>query len=239
LSKYKILLFDLDDTLIDNLENVRHAFKKMLEYMGEEYTEDKLDTWFNVDRDFWLDRNMGLVTVPEEYRFPQELMIKWVRSQRYIRYYNGNISLEKAFEINDLYLASLHDGIVMIEGAYETIEYLSKKYDIVIATNGPASLAISKLKKIDCLKFVKEVLAAEMLGYNKPAKEFFLKLQDHLNFYDTDKYLLIGDSLSSDIEGSAKVGIDSCWLDRGDEELTDKYKPTYIIHKLTELKKML
>ena len=29
MKKYDYILFDLDDTLIDNLENVRHAYKKM------------------------------------------------------------------------------------------------------------------------------------------------------------------------------------------------------------------
>ena len=31
--QYELIIFDLDDTLIDNLENVRYAYKKMIEYM--------------------------------------------------------------------------------------------------------------------------------------------------------------------------------------------------------------
>ena len=39
MNKYEVILFDLDDTLIDNLENVRHAYTKMVESVGEHYTE--------------------------------------------------------------------------------------------------------------------------------------------------------------------------------------------------------
>lgn len=239
MKQYKYLLFDLDDTLIDNLENVKHAFKKMLEYMGEEYSEEKMIHWFNVDRDFWYERRCGGIVVPDEYMFPQELMIKWVRAQRYIIYFDHKISLEKAFEINEVYLRGLHEVVIPIEGAYETLEYLSGKYDIVIATNGPASPAISKMEKIDCLKFVKEVLAAETLGYNKPAKGFFDNLQKRLGLYNFGECLFIGNSLNSDVEGAMGVEMDSCWFDRDEEELTDEHKPTYIIKKLIELKNLL
>ena len=40
MNKYKILIFDLDDTLIDNLENVKYAFKIMIKSKNEEYNEE-------------------------------------------------------------------------------------------------------------------------------------------------------------------------------------------------------
>ena len=40
MKKYEIILLDLDDTLIDNLENVRYAYRKMVEFMDEKYTEE-------------------------------------------------------------------------------------------------------------------------------------------------------------------------------------------------------
>lgn len=35
---YSDIIFDLDDTLIDNSENIRQGFKIVLEFVGEEYT---------------------------------------------------------------------------------------------------------------------------------------------------------------------------------------------------------
>ena len=55
MNKYEVLLFDLDDTLIDNLENVRHAYTKMVESVGEDYTEEGFKKWYDLDKKFWID----------------------------------------------------------------------------------------------------------------------------------------------------------------------------------------
>ena len=39
MNKYKILVFNLDDTLIDNFENIKYAFKIMAK--NEQYKEKK------------------------------------------------------------------------------------------------------------------------------------------------------------------------------------------------------
>ena len=41
MKKYKIIIFDLDDTLIDNTENIRHAYAKMMQSGGEPRSEDR------------------------------------------------------------------------------------------------------------------------------------------------------------------------------------------------------
>lgn len=38
---YTTIIFDLDDTLTDNYENVKYAFKSVMNYKNEEYTEEK------------------------------------------------------------------------------------------------------------------------------------------------------------------------------------------------------
>lgn len=43
---YKILLFDLDDTLIDNRANVRAAFDAMLRANNQLFSEDNFDRWY-------------------------------------------------------------------------------------------------------------------------------------------------------------------------------------------------
>ncbi len=239
MKKYEILLFDLDDTLIDNLENVKHAFKVMLEYMNDTYTEDKFNRWYDLDKQFWIDRQNGKIIVPDEYKEPVETKTRWVRSQRYILYFNNEISLEKAMEINDLYLNALNEIVLPIEGVKETLEYLSSKYKIFIATNGPSVATASKVAKIDCSNYISHILAADMFGHMKPSIEFFRGVKDFTGEHDENKYLVIGDSLKSDVEGATNAKMDSCWFNRGEEELDGRYNPTMIIDDLRQLKEML
>ena len=128
MSKYEVILFDLDDTLIDNLENVRHAYTKMVESVGEHYTEEGFKKWYDLDKKFWIDFHEKKIIVPKEYQNPQELFVQYVRSLRYQMYFEGKISLEKAFEINELFLASLKEIVVPIDGVYETLKYLHEKH---------------------------------------------------------------------------------------------------------------
>ena len=134
---------------------------------------------------------------------------------------------------------SLTEVVVAIDGAYDILKYLKEKYYIIVATNGPFLAVEDKLSKINCLDFVNEVLSAEMFGYMKPRKEFFDAIQNLLKNYNNDEYLIIGDSLKSDVGFAMNCKFDSCWFDKNNEKLTEPYKPTMIIKKLKELKKIL
>lgn len=242
-NKYKILIIDLDDTLINNLENIKHAFKQMLDKKSEIYDEEKFERWYKIDKKFWVDRQDGLIELPDEFNSEagkkSEEHLNWLRSQRILIYFNNLISLEEAIELNNIYINSLTENIIPVEGAYETLKYLSKKYYVVVATNGPKVATYEKLSKINCLDFIKEIFSADMFGYMKPRKEFFDAIQQKLKNYNNKDYLIIGDSLKTDIGFGMNCGFDSCWFDRGKEKLTEQYKPTIIINKLADLIEIL
>jgi FMN phosphatase YigB (HAD superfamily) len=69
----------------------------------------------------------------------------------------------------------------------------------VVATNGPSVAIKEKLRKIHCLSFVKEILSADMFGYMKPRIEFFEAIQERYGNLPKEHYLIIGDSLESDV----------------------------------------
>lgn len=190
MSKYKILIFDLDDTLIDNYENVRYAFKVMIESKNEQYNDEKFVKWYNIDKKFWKDWQDGLIELPNhlknEIGVKSEKFLNWLRAQRVLIYYQNKIELDEAIKLNNLYMEQLTEQVIEIEGAYETLKYLSNKYYIIIATNGPKIATKEKLTKIRCLDFVNEILSADMFGYMKPRKEFFDGIQNMLNNFNND-----------------------------------------------------
>ena len=244
MNKYKILIFDLDDTLIDNLENVRYAFNKMIETQNEDYNEDNFKRWYKLDKQFWKDWQDGLIELPEQLKNEtgkkSDEFLDWLRSQRVIIYYNNKISLDEAINLNNIYMNALTENVIAIDGAYETLKHLSNKgYYIIIATNGPKVATKDKLLKIKCIDFVNEILSADMFGYMKPNKEFFEGIEKILNNYNVDEYLMIGDSLKSDVGFAMKSNFDSCWFNRNNEKLSKDYNPTMTINELSELINML
>lgn len=238
MNKYRVLIFDLDDTLIDNLENTRYAYTKMVESVGKEYSEDGFEKWYEVDRKFWRDWQDGLIELPthlkNETGKKSEEFLNWLRAQRVLIYFDNQISLDEAIQLNNLFMNSLTEVVVAIDGAYDILKYLKEKYYIIVATNGPFLAVEDKLSKINCLDFVNEVLSAEMFGYMKPRKEFFDAIQNLLKNYNNDEYLIIGDSLKSDVGFAMNCKFDSCWFNKNNEKLTEPYKSTMIIKKLKE-----
>lgn len=243
MNKYKILIFDLDDTLIDNLENVRYAYTKMVESIGKDYSEDGFKKWYELDKKFWKDWQDGLIELPSHFKNEtgkkSEEFLNWLRAQRVLIYFDNQVSLEKAIELNNLFMNSLIKKVVAIDGAYDTLKYLNEKYYIIVVTNGPKVATKDKLSKINCLNLVNEVLSADMFGYMKPRKEFFEAIQNLLNNYNNEQYLIIGDSLKSDIGFAMNCGFDSCWFNKNNEKLPEQYNPTMVIKKLEELKDVL
>lgn len=244
MNKYKILIFDLDDTLIDNLKNVKHAFKLMLKSKDKEYNEENFIKWYKIDKQFWQDWQDGKIILPEHLKNEtgqkSEEFLDWLRAQRVLIYFNSKITLDEAIRLNNIYMNALTEKVIAIDGAYETLEYLyNKGYYIIIATNGPKVATRDKLLKINCINFVNEILSADMFGYMKPNKEFFEGIEKSLNNYNIEEYLIIGDSLKSDIGFAMKCNFDSCWFNKNNDKINDEYKPTMTINKLRELIEIL
>ncbi len=199
MKNYEIILFDLDDTLIDNLENVRYAFKKMEEYLNSEYTEERFKEWYSFDKEFWIDFYKGKFNIP--YTKDDSRFVSYVQSLRYKMFYHDKFDMDEALKINKLFINSLTEVIFPIDDAYETLEYLSKKYTLVIATNGPSEAVKTKLEKINCLPFFKYIFSSDMTKNKvpKPSAIFFEELLEYIGYSDKSKILIVGDSLKSEV----------------------------------------
>ena len=241
--KYKIIIFDLDDTLIDNKKNVEAAFAAMTEAQGLSYNPKDFDRWYMIDKQFWLDWQDDRIVVPQHLRHEtgkkSDEYLDWVRSRRVVQYFGNEISEARAFELSTIYLSELNRVVVPIEGARDTLEYLSDRYKIIVATNGPKTAVEKKLRSIECLPFITEALSADMFGFMKPKVEFFEAIEQRYSDFRREDYLIVGDSLKSDVGFGMNAGIDSCWFNKNNETLDSAYAPTFIITKLSELKTIL
>ena len=74
---------------------------------------------------------------------------------------------------------------------------------------------------------------------SKPNPKIFEIALNNLNFKDKSKVLMIGDSLTSDIQGGINFGIDTCLVNFNKSENLSSIKPTYEISNLLDLFKVL
>lgn len=241
MKKYKTLLFDLDDTLIDNAESIKYSFFCVTKYLNIPYNDNFGEIWYKFDTLYWNSWEDGNLFIPENIKTIEEKVL-FLRTNRFIKFfeqYNIKITKDEAININNIYCNNLSENIIEIDNAPEVINYLSKNYELVIATNGAKAAANKKLEKINIDQYISYIVASEEAGYGKPTPEFFDFMLNKINKENKDEMLLIGDSLKTDILGGMKNNIDTCWFNKNNIDLLQEYRPTITINKLLELKKIL
>lgn len=235
---YNTIIFDLDDTLTNDRENIKQAFKIVLEYKKEQYTEEKFEAFYNIDKKTWLDRSAGKLITPYEDDIKKKA--EWLRASRFLKYFGDSIDYTEAVHINNIYMEGMKEKVVAREGTLDIIKYLyDKKYTLTIATNGPTVPLKSKLEKLQIEKYIKTIFSAEEVGFMKPHVEFYKGLLKKIGNPAKENILFIGDELEKDIKGGIENGIDTCWCNYNNKAKSTIYIPKYEIHKLEELKQIL
>ena len=170
---YNILIFDLDNTLTDDYENIKEAFKFLLKNRNEKYTQEKFEKFHEIDKETWSKRADGKIITPFENDLKKK--VEWIRASRFIRFYGeNNITYEDAVKSNDIYMEGMKQKVVPQKNAYEIIKYLyEKKYRIIIATNGPKVVLSSKLEKLGINKFIELTFCSEEIGFMKPHENYY------------------------------------------------------------------
>ena len=88
-------------------------------------------------------------------------------------------------------------------------------------------------------KYFKEIFVSEDIGIPKPATEFFDYCFEKLKSPDKTSVILIGDSLTADIKGGYNYGLETIWFNKNNDDIPEDITPTYIVTKLSDIKKIL
>lgn len=230
---YSTLIFDLDDTLTDDFENCREAFKIMISSRNEEYIEENYLKFKEIDNRTWAERAAGKLITP--YEDNDDKKKEWLRASRILTYYQNKITYEEAVKLNDIYIEGMKEKVIARPYVKEVMRYLFKKnYKIIIATNGPLIPLKEKLKKIEIEDYVKIIFSSEEAGQMKPHHKFYEKLFEKAKIIPSKEILFIGDNLETDIKGGIEHGLSTCWCNYNGE-INNKYSITHEIKELKDL----
>jgi putative hydrolase of the HAD superfamily len=115
------------------------------------------------------------------------------------------------------YLAHLAQCGDLIEGAYEVLSALHGKSRIAIVTNGLKIVQRTRLERSRIRAYIDVLVISEEVGAAKPNPEYFEAVCDLTGQPLKSDVLIIGDSLTSDIQGGRDFGIDTCWYNPAGE----------------------
>ena len=228
MTKYKYLLFDLDDTLLDFGKAEEHSFCSMARTVGIPDPEKEYPAYRDINLQLWksLERNEITLEELKTERFRRVLVSMGEKNTEDIA--------RKAELMRDLYVKELSVHGEILEGAEEVLGKLRNRYTLFLITNGIKWIQESRIDISGIGKYFDAVFTSEEVGYSKPDPEFFDAVLRYTGDSDRTRYLVVGDSLTSDCDGAIKSGLDICRFNpyRGDPE---GRLLTYDIRDLSEL----
>ncbi|MCL2564948.1 MAG: YjjG family noncanonical pyrimidine nucleotidase [Defluviitaleaceae bacterium] len=221
---YDLVLLDLDGTLLNFEEAQEKAFEKTLGEFGIVYSEKALEVYVKANKRCWEEFEKGLIT-------KEELFI--ARFTNFLE--EMGLDSGKAERISERYMQILPVCKVIPPESVELCGALSKRADIVIATNGDAKGQMMVIESSGIMPFIKGVAVSEKVGYPKPDYRFFQYAMALVSDAQKDKTIIVGDSLTADIKGGADFGIDTCWFNPAYSPSLKGIEPTYIIKDLRQI----
>lgn len=226
--KYDTILWDVDDTLLDFPYSEKYAVRHCFEEIGLTISDAWLARYSCINQSYWKKLEKGEVTKKELLRRRFADLFEEMGIQ--------GVAMD-TFQVQ--YQKALGDVYCYLDDSYEVCKKLKGSCRQYLITNGVESTQRNKLKLSGLDVLMEDIFISEVLGSVKPKKEFFDLCFAQIPDFKKDRVLVIGDSLSSDIQGAKNAGVASCWYNPKGKALTGDVIPDYEIQHLSQVEEIL
>jgi 2-haloacid dehalogenase len=222
------IVFDLDDTLFDFHADERVALEKTFRELSIPATEPVFARYSELNQMQWKALERGEITRDE------------VKLRRFaLLFAELDMDAGQAPVAARIYQERLAEDFHYIAGARELLEELDGHYRMFLISNGNLSVQEGRLAKAGIGHFFSDVFISEVLGVEKPNKEFFDYAFAKIRDFDKAQTLLVGDSLTADIQGGINAGVRTVWFHSPGVENTTDIRPDYELTNLADLPELL
>ena len=227
---YRVIIFDLDDTVLD----FKAGEKKGLATVFKHFNRVALDydAWVAT----YLDVNARVWQAIEKGAKPQPLL-----NQRFADAFAAFNQTIDGVAAEALYRQVLDANDAVIAGADQVLATLHQKgYKLVVGTNGKTATQYQRLQLTGFHRYFEHVVISEEIGHAKPSQAFFEHIVGLYPNLNKSAFLMVGDTLSTDILGAHQAGIASVWLHQsGQADSGRDDQPTYCISNISDLMSIL
>ena len=229
----KVVFIDIDNTLLSFSGYVKESMRDGFARFGlKPYTEAMFPVFERVNNRLWRQLEAGTLSFDELIKIRWNLVFKELDIS-----FDGQI-FEKYFR------KRLFDSAVPEPGAMELLQYLSQRYVLCIASNGPYEQQMNRLRVGKMYDYFAHFFISSRIGAQKPSRAFFDYCFRELRasaFPELlpEETMIIGDSVSSDIAGGIGYGMHTCLYQKrpvSDENLSGV---DYIAASLAEIERIL
>ena len=226
--RYKAIFIDIDDTILDYIPCCREAFDAAIAEIHQNSSDALFDLFFSISGRLFSEAKHGLHTVAEVMElYPQEFCER------------AGYPPEAVDPFKHAFRAAWGMTHTLVPDAKEILEALhAKGYRLFAASNSFGHLQRSRLVQAGVLHLFEDTYISMDIGYDKPDVRFYEEALRRCNLLPQD-VLMVGDSMTTDILGAQKAGLDAIFFDRRGEGIKDEGVGLKVISTLPELLTLL
>ena len=218
---YEWLLFDADNTIFDYDKAEAFALEKTFASFQLEFDVSFGGHYREINAQIWHDFELGKITQDK------------LRTERFRRLFAGLGISTDTTAFSERYLQNLALGGFLIDGAEALIKQLHMNFRLAIITNGISDVQHPRLNNSTINDYIETMVVSGDLGVAKPDPAIFEIAFSRMGNPAKKAVLIIGDSLSSDMQGGINYGIDTCWYNP--HRQTTSLPITFEISQLSDL----
>ena len=224
MKKYEIILWDVDQTLLDFNESENYAIRKAFEQFNLSIRDEIVTLYSRINDSYWKRFEKGEVSKEEVQLGRFRTLFKEIDIQ--------NISPEEFAPVYQRLLGSVY---FYRDDSYELCKHLKEVCRQFVVTNGVTWTQRNKLKLSGLDLLMEDIFISEEMGTHKPMKEFFDKCFERIKGFERDRTIIVGDSLTSDMLGGNRAGIACCWYNPEGRKREGQLQIDYEIRNLWEI----
>ena len=225
--RYDVLLCDADDTLFDFHQAEANAFAIACEAAGFSSTPERLTLYSGINDALWKLLEKGGITQKE------------LRVRRFEQFLQAVGKDCDPMAIADTYADALGRQNVPLPGAVEAVRRWSEILPVIIVTNGISAIQRGRMALSPIREYIAGMIVSEEVGAAKPDPRMLVMAMEEAGVTDRARALMLGDSLTSDMQGAVNAGIDACWFNPHGKENVRKLPIRYEIRSLGEVDDIL
>ena len=218
--KFRAVFLDIDDTLFDFRKSSFEALVKCFAAIGRPFTWDDMPGYEVYNNRMWQSFERG------------EIEKDFIYEERFRLYFAAHGIEADTAAFNRQYLYELGEGRNFMPHCAELLQALHGRWKVFIVTNGDTYAQERRIENSGLAPYFDGVFISEQLGCKKPEKAFYDRVFAIVGEEYRTCTLMVGDSLSSDMQGGRNAGIPTCLC--GKCERADA-RCDYVIGDLLEL----
>ena len=217
--RYQAMLIDADNTLFDFTESEKRAVAELFEkYNITDPGAEK--AYHEANSRQWKLLEKGETT-------HDRLMVDRFRD------FIAAMGMDAdAWQMCNDYIDALSRQHILIPGALEMVAEVAEHMPVAIVTNGIKQIQKGRFLHSPMMKHVKALVISHEEGVDKPDPRLLYIALEKLGGIAPENALMVGDSLTSDVQAAINAGMDACWYNPAGKTAPEGMEIKYTVNDI-------